>query len=230
MNVNLETRRHNTSLAPNILVMEDELSVAKGLEMVLTEEGYLVDLAPTGRDALNIFNQKPLDLLVADLRLPDINGMDVIQTVKAKRPNISVVVITGYANINSALEAMKLGAFDYLPKPFTDDEIRSAVEGALKGKKSVPKDDVLQKVTSSEESRLIQKEEVIRVLEQTLSDRAFWNNLMEQGSDVLAGFRLSMEAKAAIVSGDLDWIQRHVGPLTQEQLAFIYRRLEREAW
>jgi len=163
MNVISETRRHSPSKVPKNLVMEDERSVAKGLEMVLTEEGYLVDLAPTGRDALDIFASKPLDLLVADLRLPDINGMDVIQAVKTKQPNISVVVITGYANINSAVEAMKLGAFDYLPKPFTDDEIRSAVEGALKGQESASTDEVLQKVTSKAENKLIQKEEVIRV-------------------------------------------------------------------
>ena len=230
MNVNLETRRHSPSLAPTILVMEDERSLAKGLEMVLTEEGYSVDLAATGRDALDIFAAKPLDLLVADLRLPDINGMDVIQEVKTRRPDICVVVITGYANINSALEAMKLGAFDYLPKPFTDDEIRSAVEGALKGRKSASTGDVLQRVTSKEESRLIQRKEVIRVLEQTMSDRVFWKNLMEQGSGMLADFELSAEAKAAIVSGDIGWIRRHVGPVSQNQLAFIYRRLERETW
>lgn len=230
MNVNLETKRHSPSLAPTILVMEDERSVAKGLEMVLTEEGYSVDLAATGQDALNIFDSKPLDLLVADLRLPDINGMDVIQEVKSKHPDICVVVITGYANVNSALTAMKLGAFDYLPKPFTDDEIRLAVESALKGRKSVPTGDVLQKVTSREESRLIEGKEVIRALEQTMSDRDFWKNLMEQGSEILADFQLSAEAKAAIVSGDLGWIRRHVGPLSQKQLAFIYQRLEREVW
>jgi PleD family two-component response regulator len=84
MNVMQETIRHGPAIPPNILVMEDELSVAKGLEMVLTEEGYIVDLAMNGKDALDIFDQKTFDLLVADLRLPDINGMEVIRSVKGE--------------------------------------------------------------------------------------------------------------------------------------------------
>ena len=76
--------RDSTRVPPHILVMEDELNVAKGLELVLTEEGYVVDLAMTGRDALEIFDQRAFDLLVADLRLPDINGMEVIREVKDK--------------------------------------------------------------------------------------------------------------------------------------------------
>jgi DNA-binding response OmpR family regulator len=230
MNVTQEIIRHKPTIPPNILVMEDELSVAKGLEMVLTEEGYIVDLAMTGKDALDIFDQKTFDLLVADLRLPDINGMEVIRTVKAKKPQTGVVVITGYASVNSAVDAMKLGSFDYLPKPFTDDEIKTAVEGALKGQHAVSSDAVIEKVEKKEEKTLIQKEEVTKVLDRTIADEAFWKSLMERGSVVLENYKLSSEAKAAIASGDLAWINKHVGPLSKEQLAFLYKRLEREAW
>ena len=73
---------------PNILVMEDEFSVAKGLEMVLTEEGYLVDLAMSGQAALDTFDKKQFDLLVADLRLPDIDGVEVIRRVREKHPEL----------------------------------------------------------------------------------------------------------------------------------------------
>jgi DNA-binding response OmpR family regulator len=230
MNVTQETIRRGPPMTPNILVMEDELSVAKGLEMVLTEEGYGVDLAMTGKAALDIFHQKSFDLLVADLRLPDINGMEVIRTVKSRRPETSVVVITGYASVNSAVDAMKLGSFDYLPKPFTEDEIKSAVEGALKGKQSVSADTVVEKVERREEDKLIQKEEVIKVLDRTVDDEQFWKALMQHGSKVLEGYRLSAAAKAAIVSGDIEWIKKHVGTLSEEQLTFIYKRLEREFW
>ncbi len=116
---------------PQVLIMEDEASVAKGLGMVLSEEGYHVDLAMTGRSALDSFNQKMFDLLVADLRLPDIDGMEVIKQVKRRRPETEVLVITGYSTVNTAVEAMKLGAFDYLAKPFTENEFLSAVKGAL---------------------------------------------------------------------------------------------------
>jgi DNA-binding NtrC family response regulator len=224
------TIRDSTQIPPHILVMEDELNVAKGLEMVLNEEGYAVNLAMTGRDALASFDRRSFDLLVADLRLPDINGMEVIREVKAKWPETGVVVITGYASASSAVEAMKLGTFDYLPKPFTEDEIKTAVGGALKGKGSVPSAEVVQKVERKEEQKLIQKDEVIRVLNRTVEDVDFWRALLERGSDALKDYRIPSEAKAAIISGDLAWINKNIGPLSKEQLAYIYKRLEREAW
>jgi DNA-binding response OmpR family regulator len=218
------------SLPPHILVMEDEANVAKGLKMVLSEEGYAVDLAMTGTEALNRFAVQGFDLLVADLRLPDINGMEVIRRVKTRWPGTRVVVITGYASVSSAVDAMKLGTFDYLPKPFTEDEIRVAVDTALKGKPSVPRETVIEKVERKEEEKLIQKEEVMRVLERTAKDENFWKALLERGSEVLEGYRLSAETKAAIVSGDLKWIENHIGSLAEEQKRFIAKRLEREAW
>jgi NADH-quinone oxidoreductase subunit E len=117
--------------------MEDETSVARGLQMVLSEEGYAVDLVTTGQSALDIFYTKGFDILVADLKLPDIDGMEVIKKVKQGSPDTGVIVITGYSTVSSAIEAMKLGACDYLPKPFTEDEIKSAVKNALKKKERV---------------------------------------------------------------------------------------------
>jgi DNA-binding NtrC family response regulator len=210
--------------------MDDEVNVAKGLEMVLTEEGYAVDVAMTGRDALESFNRDPFDLLVADLRLPDIHGMDVIKNVKSNWPKTSVIVITGYASVSSAVDAIKLGTYDYLPKPFTEDEIKTAVKGALKGKKTVSSKHVIQKVETKAEEKLIQKEEVMRVLDRTASDTNFWCDLMENGSRALRDYQLTHEAKAAIISGDLNWIEKNVGDLTRKQLAFLLKRLEREAW
>ena len=124
---------------PQILLMEDETSVGQGLQMVLTEEGYVVDLVTTGQSALDTFYSKDFDLLVADLKLPDIDGMEVIKKVKKGRPDTGVIVITGYSTVSSAVEAMKLGACDYLSKPFTEDEIKSAVKAALKGKEGALK-------------------------------------------------------------------------------------------
>jgi len=118
--------------------MEDESSVAQGLQMVLTEEGYGVDLAMTGQSALDTWSQKGFDLLVADLRLPDMDGMDVIKRVKAKKPETPVIVITGYASVPSAVEAMKSGVVDYLPKPFTEEEFMARVDKALKARREAP--------------------------------------------------------------------------------------------
>ncbi|MEJ2660304.1 MAG: response regulator [Desulfobacteraceae bacterium] len=217
--------------AHDILVMEDEATVAKGLEMVLSEEGYRVALAATGQDAISRFDKKEFDLLVADLRLPDMNGMDVIKMVKEKYPRTEVVVITGYSSVGSVVTSMQLGAYDYLPKPFTEDQIKESIRGALevKAEKQVPVARIKHRV-ETEEEKLIQKREVIRVLNRTAEDMAFWADLMAHGSEALQEYQLSSEARAAISSGDLNWLNANVGELTQKQLMFIFKRLEREAW
>ena len=225
----LQTSEISYDIPPNILVMEDDLAVAKGLEMVLTEEGYVVNLAGTGELAMKAFREKKFDLLVADLRLPDINGMEVIRRVKEQKPETEVIVITGYGTAATAVEAMKIGVHDFLPKPFTEDQIKAAISEALSSQEQKAKRSDLKKAETSEE-KLIQKREVARVLNRTAEDPEFWRDLMEIGSAALEEYPLSAEAKAAIVSGDLKWINTNVGELTQKQLMFIYKRLEREAW
>ena len=213
---------------PHILIMEDEEVVAKGLEMVLTEEGYNVDLAFTGEQALATFSSDKYDLLVADLRLPDIDGMEVVKRVKEQQPETEVVVITGYSSVTSAVDAMKIGVFDYLTKPFVEAEIKEAVYGALQ--KIQEEEARIKGRVSSEENKLIEKRELISVLDRTAEDREFWTDLMEHGDEVLQDYNLSPDAKAAIMSGDLGWINRNIGELTQKQLMFISMRSECEVW
>ena len=224
-----ETIEAEPHVFPHVLIMEDEPSLAEGLQMVLSENGYSVDLASTGQGALDTFYKKDFDLLVADLRLPDIDGMEVIRKVKHDRPDTEVVVITGYSTVPSAVEAMKLGACDYLSKPFSDDEFRSAVKGALAEREEKFTKEALD-TFEAEDKKLIQKKEVMRVLDRTTMDEKFWCMLMENPTAVLKEYHLSSEARAAITSGDLDWIKKNVGELSKEQLASIYRILEREVW
>jgi ActR/RegA family two-component response regulator len=211
----------------HILLVEDEGVVANGLKMVLTEDGYGVEVAMTGLGALDLFKGNGFDLVVADLRLPDISGMDVIRQIKDERPETKFVIITGYPSVSSAVESAKIGVSDYLRKPFTEDEFKSAVNEALKEKEEAIAEKFL---VETKEGKLIQKREVLRVLDRAYEDRAFWRDLLERGSEVLEDYQLSLEAKGAIVSGDLKWINEHVGELTQKQLKFIFKRLEREAW
>jgi len=207
--------------------MEDEVSVAKGLQMVLTEEGYSVDMAMTGKTAIDMCDKSRFDVLVADLRLPDIDGMEVVRLAKERQPHSQAIVITGYPSVSSAVEAVRIGVHDYLSKPFTDDELKQAVESALKKEADAS---IEETIVTTKRKNLIQKEEVIRVLDRTSRDLDFWRELMETGSEALEEYRLSWEAKAAIVSGDVKWIREHVGELSQDQLMFLYKRLEREAW
>ncbi len=225
----IENTAVHYDMPPHILVMEDDMTVAKGLEMVLAEEGYDVNLAGTGELAIKAFKEKKFDLLVADLRLPDVNGMDVIKQVKEEKPETEVIVITGYGTTATAVEAMKIGVHDFMPKPFTDDQIKSAISEALSSQQKKAKQKHLKKAESKEE-KIIQKREVSKVLNRTAEDPEFWLDLMENGSGALDDYPLSAEAKAAIASGDLKWLNQNVGELTQKQLMFIYKRLEREAW
>ncbi|MBM4332975.1 MAG: response regulator [Deltaproteobacteria bacterium] len=227
MNAIQETIRRQPAYRPHVLLVEDELNVAKGLEMVMREEGFDVDMADTGQGALDKFRAGEFDLLVADLRLPDMDGMDVIQRVREKRPRTNVVIITGYPSVSSAVQAVRMGVSDYLRKPFTEDEFKTAVKSALKEK---DKESMEELIVETQKERLIQKEEVTRVLERAYQNEGFWRELMESGSEALKEYRLSRKAKAAILSGDLEWIRNNVGELTKEQLMFIYKRLEREAW
>jgi len=203
-----------------ILVMEDDETISTALEMILTEAGYDVDVAGTGENALEIFDQKPIDLIIADLKLPGISGMEVIKRVKEKNPKVEVIVITGVGTQPIADEALELGAHDFLPKPFTDDQIKTAIDEALKHHKASP----------FHLFSLIQKREVLGVLTRAANDEHFWNELMELGSKALDQVQLISDAKSAIASGDLKWINENVGELNQKQLAFIFKRLERQAY
>ncbi len=227
MNTTQETVQTKHAYKPHVLLMEDEMGVAKGLEMVMREEGYEVDIAFTGQRALDMIRSIEFDLLIADLRLPDMDGMDVVQHIREKQPSTNVVIITGYPSVSSAVEAVRMGVSDYLRKPFTEDEFKTAVKSALYKKE---KESMEELIVETQKERLIQKEEVVRVLERAYHDGEFWRGLMENGSESLKEYRLSNKAKAAILSGDLEWIRKNVGELTEEQLMFIYKRLEREAW
>ncbi len=218
------------SIAPHILIMEDDVNLARGLKMVLDEQGYNVDLQNTGHGAMDAMDLADYDLLMADLRLPDIDGMEVVKQVKNTRPKTEVIVMTGYATSELAVDAMKLGARDFLAKPFTEEQIKTAIEEALAaGAKGAEKTETVNAQDLMIDVS-IQKREVLKVLNRTSDDEGFWVDLMEKGSLALEGYTLSDEAKAAVASGDLKWINENVGELTQKQLMYVFKRLEREAW
>ncbi len=219
----------DTFYPAEILLMEDEVVVAEGVRMVLEEEGYHVSIAGTGQKALDELGGEKYDLLVADLRLPDIDGMDVIKKTRNTNPDTNVIVITGYGTVDIAVEAMRLGVAEYIPKPFTEEQIRSSVEKALAGEKKRTAAG-MEQGDEQRDSRLIEKQEVMRVLNRTSEDKEFWKQLFENGSRALKDYRLSSEAKAAILSGDLGWLNANIGELTQKQLMFIYKQLEKEVW
>jgi two-component system response regulator FlrC len=114
-----------------ILVVDDEPGMRAGLAAVLTRGGFLVDLAATGEDALARLGQGGVDLLVTDLRLPGASGLDVVRETRRAGNMVPVIVITAYGTVEDAVTAMKLGAADFLTKPFSPADLLHLAEGAL---------------------------------------------------------------------------------------------------
>jgi DNA-binding NtrC family response regulator len=120
-----------SSDTPKILVVDDEINICRSVEKILTKAGIQVCTALNGLDALILLESEPFDAVLTDLKMSRMGGMEVLRRAKEINPGIPVIVMTGYASVSSAVEVMKLGALDYLPKPFTPDEIRAVVRQAL---------------------------------------------------------------------------------------------------
>ena len=118
--------------APHILVVDDELSMRELLEVLFGREGYQVSCAENGREAVSMLEKADIDLLLCDIRLGDITGLEVLRTAKKKNPQTVVIMISAYASTETAVEAMNNGAYDYVPKPFQKDELIQTVANALK--------------------------------------------------------------------------------------------------
>jgi DNA-binding NtrC family response regulator len=114
-----------------ILVADDERIARENLEHVLRKEGYEVVAAENGLSALRELEKGELDLVMTDLRMQPVDGMEVLRRAKELHPEIEVIVITGFASVNTAVEAMQKGAFHYVPKPYKIDEVRNLVHQAL---------------------------------------------------------------------------------------------------
>ena len=115
-----------------ILVIDDDSSIAESLDLYLTEEGYTVYTAATGTDGLNAFVKHAPDLVILDIRLPDIDGFTVLEDLREEEENVKVVMITAYHDMDSTIKAMKGGAFDYINKPINVEELDMAIRKALK--------------------------------------------------------------------------------------------------
>jgi len=111
-----------------ILVIDDESVICDACRLILAEKGHSVDRCLTGKSGLLAIEGGTYNLILLDMKLPDIDGMEILKSVREKGSGPVVIVMTGYSTMSNALQAMKLGAADYLAKPFTDDELVEAVE------------------------------------------------------------------------------------------------------
>ena len=188
-----------------VLVIDDEQIVLDSVSQILIDENYEVDVSLSGREGLDWAIERPYDIVLTDIRMPDIGGMRVLRDIKRIKSSLPVLIITGYATTKSAVQAMKLGAADYIEKPFEPEQLLEAVSRAL----GIAAED--------EEQGLIHKEEMAKVLERAESDDEFFANLLENGADALDEYDLTKAEKLAIVTGDVSWIEDQVGRLTRPQ-------------
>jgi two-component system response regulator PilR (NtrC family) len=115
----------------HLLVVDDDLSMREMLEVMLTSEGYDVEYAEDGAKAIQMLQNKAYDLILCDIRMEPIGGLEVLRTAKRGMPQTVVIMISAYATTETAVEAMKEGAYDYIPKPFNVDEVKQTIRNAL---------------------------------------------------------------------------------------------------
>jgi len=188
-----------------VLVIDDEQIVLDSVSQILIDENYEVDVSLSGREGLDWAIERPYDIILTDIRMPDIGGMRVLRDIKRIQSSLPVLIITGYATTKSAVQAMKLGAAEYIEKPFEPEQLLEAVGRAL------------GITPEAEEQGLIHKQEMAKVLERAESDDEFFANLLEAGADALDEYDLTKAEKLAIVTGDVRWIEDQVGRLTRPQ-------------
>lgn len=129
----------------SILVVDDDQSMREFLEILLTREDYDVTLAENGEKACQFLKQNPYDLVITDIRMNDINGIDVLKRAKQLHPETMVVMISAFATAETAVEAMREGAYDYIPKPFKVNDFKQIIRDTLKNKKQTPGKDGQEK-------------------------------------------------------------------------------------
>jgi two-component system phosphate regulon sensor histidine kinase PhoR len=114
-----------------ILIVDDEITVCKSIRQALLNPDYDIDMALSGEEALQKDEEKRYEVIIADLMMPGLSGLDLLKALKAKNTQAKVVMVTGYPTMKTTVQAMQIGAFDYLPKPFLPAELRALVTRTL---------------------------------------------------------------------------------------------------
>ncbi|MFQ6108330.1 MAG: response regulator [Candidatus Aminicenantales bacterium] len=172
---------------PVVLVIDDEESMRDSCALILSKEGFEVELARDGSIGLEKLKEHKPDLAIIDLKMPGISGMDVLENIKKIDPHIIPVVITGYATVDSAVEAMKKGAYDFLPKPFTPEELRIIIKRGLERRRLILEAESLRR-----EKKLMEENFITMVTHQLRSPLVA---ILQYFEVILAGMAGNVEEK-----------------------------------
>jgi len=132
-----------TNQAPAVFIVDDEERMCRSLQAILQNSGYQVGFATSGKIALENMRQGSIDLFLSDIHMPDLNGFELLEQILSTLPGIPVVMMTGDATVDSAIKALKMGAYDYLKKPFEPEVLLKTIENALKQKRLIERTRIL---------------------------------------------------------------------------------------
>lgn len=135
-----------------ILIVDDERSILELLSVILKKEGYAVLVNPGTPSIFEDIEQKEFDLVISDIKMPQVDGMEVLRRVKAEKPTVPVIMITAYASVKQAVEALRLGAMDYIMKPFDIEEIKVLVANGLEHRRLLEENKILKQTLREETS------------------------------------------------------------------------------
>ncbi len=137
-----------------VLIIDDERPVLMTLEAFLKRHGYHVDTAPTASQGLKLLRSKPSTLVLLDLQLPDADGLETLEQIKAEVPETQVIILTAHDSLHNAIESIKRGAYHFISKPYAPEELLSLVEKALEKQFLLRKTEELREKTEQLERRL----------------------------------------------------------------------------
>ena len=161
-----------------ILVIDDEEIMREILEELLVKEGYRVRLAASGQEGLDVVRREPIDLTIVDVMMPDLSGLEVLEEVRRIDPELVIVMITAFASVETAITAMKRGAFDYVTKPFKNDEVLVIVANGINQRRLVNENRTLKQALSDRQrfdvlvGKSPRMHEVYRVIQQVAPSRS----------------------------------------------------------
>jgi putative nucleotidyltransferase with HDIG domain len=190
-------------VTPKLLIVDDEPNICSLLRELLSRQDYQIDTCLSGQDALAKMAESHYDMLISDLKMPGINGIELIKTVKTQSPDTATVLVTGYATVETAVKALRHGADDYVTKPFNIEELRKVVSRGLESKQLREENNGLLEMLQSANEELLRhknelKHEVVRTSESLLAT----NRRLEQRVQQLNTIMTVSRAIASIL--DLD--------------------------
>src|ERR1700744_6273637 len=149
----------------SILIIDDEKAIRKTLSEILSYEGYKIEDAENGEDGLKKFNEKTFDVVLCDIKMPKIDGMEFLERAKATNPDVSVIMISGHGTIETAVEAVKKGAFDYVSKPPDLNRLLITIRNAMDRQTLATEAKTLKRKVTKTQQMIGSSEGILRIKE-----------------------------------------------------------------